>query len=204
MGMTISNVFAGQILRLTGQLADKLENDQQYHDISSTRERIKQVYIFCSAIPRSPGWLDAISSAVTLARVDDGLGNLQEIIGEQFRPTTPVHDWVHAALSHVEQFPDNPDDLDYRDSALDGLLRALMFDRGAVAATPPKATLRVILWALSTPGTIAEIAFDLLCKAPAWFQDAELQRIGEMVVTLRVLPTGPCPFKYSPMGAGRS
>ncbi|KAJ6599873.1 hypothetical protein DFH09DRAFT_1128977 [Mycena vulgaris] len=176
MEKTISNVFAGEILRLTAQLADQLDNAELYH--VSIFVRTNQVYTFCSAIPRSAGWLEAVSSAIMLARGDSeirrrwltvraGLGG--------FQPEANHAEWVHAALNHVEQLRVNPDDWDYRTSALDGLLQALWADPGAFTISPPKTTLRVILWALSTPGNIAEIAFDLLWRAPAWFQDVELQ-----------------------------
>ncbi|KAJ6599876.1 hypothetical protein DFH09DRAFT_1128986 [Mycena vulgaris] len=156
MENTIDNIFAGEILRLTAQLVDRVGNNEKY--TSSTAERMKQVYEFCGAIPRSAGWLDAVSSAVVLARGDYWM---RADLSARFRPEANHAEWVHAALNHVEQFP--------------GLLQALVFDREALPVSPPKATLRVILWALSTPGNIAEIAFDLLRGAPAWFQDAELQ-----------------------------
>ncbi|KAJ6599883.1 hypothetical protein DFH09DRAFT_1504165 [Mycena vulgaris] len=169
MENTIDNILAGQILRLTSQLADKLESDELYH--MSKLDRTIQVYRFCSVIPRSAGWLEAVSSAVLLARRNS---QILVFLGD-FQPEANHAEWVHAALNHVEQLRVNPDDEDYRTSALVGLLQALRADPGALTVPPPKTTLRVILWALSAPGNIAEIAFELLCNAPAWFQDAELQ-----------------------------
>ncbi|KAJ6599841.1 hypothetical protein DFH09DRAFT_626855 [Mycena vulgaris] len=177
MENTIDNIFAGEILRLTAQLADTVEINEQY--INSTTERMKQVYKFCSAIPRSDGWLEAVSSAVMLARGDSGIRGRwlsAHAFGlDEFQPEANHAEWVHAALNHVEQLRVNPDDWDYRTSALDGLLQALWADPRAVIVPPPKTTLRVILWALNTPGNLAVNALDLLCNAPAWFQDAELQ-----------------------------
>ncbi|KAJ6495499.1 hypothetical protein DFH09DRAFT_1448621 [Mycena vulgaris] len=176
-GNTIDNIFAGEILRLTAQLADTVENNEKY--TNSTTERMKQVYRFCSVIPRSAGWLEAASSAVMLARGDSGIRgrwlSAHPFGFDEFQPEANHAEWVHAALNHVEQLRVNPDDWDYRTSALDGLLQALWADPRAVTVPPPKATLRVILWALNTPGNLAVNALDLLCNAPAGFQDAELQ-----------------------------
>ncbi|KAJ6599819.1 hypothetical protein DFH09DRAFT_1504015 [Mycena vulgaris] len=154
---TLSTNLAGEILRLTAQLADKLDNAALYRHHSSTRERIKQVHRLCGAIPRSTGWLDVVLSAIALARVDGGLFNELQRDGVEFYPEANNAEWVHAALHRVEQLRVNPHDGDYRTSALDGLLQALWVDPRARTVIPPKGTLRAILWALATPGHIREL-----------------------------------------------
>ncbi|KAJ6599846.1 hypothetical protein DFH09DRAFT_626872 [Mycena vulgaris] len=112
---SLSTNLAGKILRLTAQLVDRVENNERY--ISSTAERMKQVYRFCSVIPRSDAWLDVVSSAVMLARRAFGIW---AVLSDRFQPEANHAELVQAALNHVEQIRVNPNDWDYGTSALDG------------------------------------------------------------------------------------
>ncbi|KAJ7096166.1 hypothetical protein C8R44DRAFT_813310 [Mycena epipterygia] len=165
---TISPDLMERIIYATAELASKLENNDM--------------------VPRSPEWADVVRSAATLAKVNMAHLRVTELHSRSCECKLPDAEWVYTALEYFDGAPR------LSTAGLDGLLQALL-RYGKLRPKPSPGCIRVMLRALTAPGTVSSLALGVLFRATAWFHEEDLahtmQQFGVWALVGRIVLENP-------------